>query len=152
MVIKFYSSGFDVLDNFSAHSIIVDGIRYPTVEHAYQALKCLDENGREAIKNSISPTNAKYLSNIVYAEYKDPNWDQIKLRVMAQLFNLKFDQHEDIQDALAATGSEDIQENSPYDSFWGSGADGLGANHIGKIWMKIRDEKLSLTLCGPPPL
>lgn len=143
MTIKFYFSGFDVLDNFSAHSIIVDGIRYPTVEHAYQAIKCVNKDGREAIRNAISPTNAKYLSNIVYAEYKDPNWEPNKLLIMEQLLNLKFDQHEDIQDALAATGSEDIQENSPYDSFWGRGADNLGANHIGKIWMKIREEKLS---------
>lgn len=143
MTIKFYSSGFDVLDNFSAHSITADEIRFPTVEHAYQALKCLDKAGWEAIRNAISPTNAKYLSNVVYAEYKDPDWDQIKLGVMEGLLNLKFDQHEDIQDALAATGNEDIQEDSPYDSFWGSGADGLGANHIGKIWIKIRNEKLS---------
>lgn len=143
MTIKFYFSGFDVLDNFSAHSVIVDGIRYPTVEHAYQAVKCLDKDGWEAIKNATSPTNAKYLSNTIYAKYKDPNWDKIKLGAMERLLNLKFDQHEEIQDALAGTGSEDIQENSPYDSFWGSGADGLGANHMGKIWMKIRDEKLS---------
>ena len=31
----------------------------------------------------------------------------------------------------------------PGDGFWDDGEDGTGLNHIGRIWMKIRDEILN---------
>ena len=35
-----------------------------------------------------------------------------------------------------------IVEDSPKDNFWGWGKDRTGENHLGKLWMKLRDELL----------
>lgn len=34
----------------------------------------------------------------------------------------------------------EIVEDSPIDSYWGCGADGLGKNMLGKLLMKLREE------------
>jgi ribA/ribD-fused uncharacterized protein len=139
MTIRFYISGSDVLDNFSSHMITIDGVRYPTVEHAYQTIKCTNVEGRSAIRNAISPIAAKHFANEVYKEYKNSEWDEIKLGVMRMLLEEKLAQHEDVRQALAATGLERLAEASPVDNFWGEGADGGGKNHLGKIWMELRE-------------
>ena len=38
------------------------------------------------------------------------------------------------------TGNAEIVEDSPKDNFWGRGPKWKGANHLGKLWMKIRAE------------
>ncbi len=38
------------------------------------------------------------------------------------------------------TGDRELIESSPIDSFWGWGPNKDGQNHLGKIWMKLRDE------------
>jgi len=139
MSISFYFSGFDVLDNFSAHILTIRGVRYPTVEHAYQATKCSNPQGAEEIRNAISPIEAKRLANVVWAAYKYEDWDSIKLDVMEDLLRLKLDQHADVREALILSADELIEEDSPTDYFWGKGSTGEGENNIGKLWMKIRE-------------
>ena len=39
---------------------------------------------------------------------------------------------------LLATGAEVLIEDAPDDYFWGRGADGTGANNLGKILMALR--------------
>src|SRR6266540_3663570 len=115
MPIKFYTPEFYVFNNFSAHAIEFRGKLYPTSEHAYQAAKCTDPRGQEAIRNARSPLQAKVLAKLA--------------------------QHPEAQEALRKSGHEDIVEDSPTDYFWGEGADGSGQNMLGKLWMKIREEK-----------
>jgi predicted NAD-dependent protein-ADP-ribosyltransferase YbiA (DUF1768 family) len=55
MPIKFYTPEFYVFNNFSAHAIEFRGKLYPTCEHAYQATKCTDPEGQEAIRQARSP-------------------------------------------------------------------------------------------------
>jgi ribA/ribD-fused uncharacterized protein len=50
----------------------------------------------------------------------------------------KFETHPDLREALLATGDEELVENAPDDYYWGRGADGSGANHLGKILMEVR--------------
>ena len=68
------------------------------------------------------------------------DWDEIKLKVMEELIRLKFDQHEFVRKMLLSTGDAELVEDSPKDSFWGRGPDWKGQNHLGRLWMKIRDE------------
>ena len=127
--------------NFSAHAIEYRGVLYPTAEHAYQAAKCTDAHGKQAIRNARSPILAKRLANEAYRAARDPEWDGKKLAVVEEILRAKLAQHPEAQEALRDSGDEDIVEDSPTDYFWGAGADGSGQNMFGKIWMKIRDEK-----------
>jgi N-glycosidase YbiA len=141
MAIYFYNQDYDLLNGFSANAVEVDGKLYPTVEHAYQAAKCTDLAGKEAIRQARSPLMAKQLANETYKAAKRPDWDDVKLEVMERLYRLKIAQHSEVKQALLATGDQAIHENSPVDYFWGCGKDGTGQkSHIGKLWMKIRAE------------
>jgi N-glycosidase YbiA len=140
MSINFYTPKFYVFNNFSAHAIEFRGKLYPTSEHAYQAAKCTDPQGREAIRNARSPLRAKVLANETYKAAKDPDWGSKKIVVVEEILRAKLAQHPEAQEALRESGHEDIVEDSPTDYFWGVGADGTGQNMLGKLWMKIRDE------------
>jgi N-glycosidase YbiA len=140
MPIKFYTPRFYVFNNFSAHAIEFSGKLYPTCEHAYQAAKCTDPGGQEAIRNARSPLEAKRLANETYRAARDPDWGSKKLAVVEQILRAKLAQHSEAQEALRESGNEYIVEDSPTDYFWGAGADGSGKNMLGKLWMKIRDE------------
>ncbi|GIH05715.1 hypothetical protein Rhe02_37820 [Rhizocola hellebori] len=140
MPINFYTPEFYVFNNFSAHAIEFRGVLYPTAEHAYQAAKCTDWHGKEEIRHARSPYLAKSLANEKYRAARDPDWDSKKLAVVEEILWTKLAQHPEAQEALKASGGEDIVEDSPTDYFWGAGADGTGQNMFGKIWMKIRED------------
>ncbi len=140
MAIHFYDLPFYVFNNLSAHAVEFEGKLYPTTEHAYQAVKCLSEEGKEAIRLARSPLQAKNLANITYKSARDPHWEDKKVAVMEAILRAKLAQHAEARDALARSGDEPIVENSPVDYFWGEGKDGTGQNQLGKLWMKIRSE------------
>ena len=140
VAIKFYTPKFYVFNNFSAHAIEFRGKLYPTCEHAYQATKCTDPEGQEAIRNARSPLEAKKLANETYKAARDPDWGDKKVAVVDEILRAKLAQHPEAQEALRESGDEEIVEDSPTDHFWGAGADGSGQNILGKLWMKIRDE------------
>lgn len=141
MPIRFYTPEFYVFNNFSAHAVEFQGKLYPTSEHAYQAAKCIDPGGREEIRNARSPLQAKSLANEKYRAAKDPEWGSKKVAVLEEILRAKLEQHVEAQEALRKSGHEQIVEDSPTDYYWGEGADGSGLNMLGKLWMKIRDEK-----------
>jgi ribA/ribD-fused uncharacterized protein len=140
MPIHFYTPKFYVFNNFSAHVIEFRGKLYPTCEHAYQAAKCTDPDGQEAIRNARSPLQAKALAKEAYKDAKDPDWRSKKVAVVEEILRAKLAQHPEAREALRDSGQEDIVEDSPTDYFWGEGADGTGQNVLGKLWMRIRDE------------
>lgn len=138
MPVGFYTPPFYALNNFSSHAVEIDGKLYPTAEHAYQAAKCTDDSGKEAIRKALSPMQAKALANETFRDARDSDWDKKKVKVMEQILRTKLAQHNEVLDALKRSGDEDIAENSPVDYFWGEGKDGTGQNQLGKLWMKIR--------------
>ncbi|HSX28189.1 MAG TPA: NADAR family protein [Candidatus Saccharimonadales bacterium] len=140
MPIYFYDQWYDVLNNFSANAVEIDGVLYPTSEHAYQAAKCTDPVGKHEILVAKSPLLAKEVSNQKYKSAKDPDWNTKKLSVMESILRSKLDQHQEVRNALMKSGDEEIAEDSPIDAFWGRGKDGNGENQLGKLWMKIRSE------------
>lgn len=84
MPIYFYNQWYDVLNNFSANAVEIDGILYPTSEHAYQAAKCTDPNGKEEVRMAKSPLLAKEISNRKYKLAKDPDWDAKSLQLWSR--------------------------------------------------------------------
>lgn len=145
--ILFYESEHYYLSNFSAFAIYLRRECWMTVEHAYQARKFQTGNAssaRQGIFNAKSAHDAKQIAkqNIHLAR---PDWQEIKLKVMEELLRVKFEQHDFVRRMLLKTGDANLIEDSPRDSFWGIGPMGKGENHLGRLWMKIREEKIGQT-------
>ncbi len=130
---------------YTSHAIEVDGIKYPTLEHAYQCARYTDQNIVNEIKNASSPVKAWEISakhkHLQIPEFKR---DEHKLKVMKKFIKIKATQHDDVYKALKSTGKSKIIKHivtyPPGDGFWDDGLDGKGLNHTGKIWMEVRKE------------
>ncbi|KKT14530.1 MAG: hypothetical protein UW76_C0049G0002 [Parcubacteria group bacterium GW2011_GWF2_44_8b] len=137
--IFFYGQEFYVLSNFSSFQIEWKGKLWPTSEHIYQAEKFEDENLREKIRNCRSAHTALKLAQ----SNKDNNrndWHKVNLPVMKEILHAKVAQHPYVKEKLLATGDRELIEDSWRDDFWGWGPNKDGENHLGKLWMEVRDE------------
>ena len=140
--ILFYEGKHYYLSNFSSFMVEWMGALWPTSEHAYQAAKFQDMRIRKRIRRATSAHEAKKLARRHANEIR-ADWDEIKVGVMRQILTAKLQQHTFIRDMLVGTGDAKLVENSPKDSFWGRGPDWEGENHLGRIWMELRDNLLS---------
>lgn len=130
---------------YTAHAIEVEGVVYPTVEHAYQCQRYTDQKVIEEIRAATSPVKAWEVSSkykhLQIPEFKD---DSYKLSVMKKLMRLKAEQHEDVRKALIDSSELKIVKHiltyPPGDGFWDDGKNGEGLNHMGRMWMEIRGE------------
>ena len=142
-VIGFYPREFYCLDNFSSFKVEWDGYLYASLEEAYQTAKFLKSAPEiaEKIKKSHSAHEAQ---KIAFAN-KDKvrsDWQEVKLTIMEELLRKKLQQNPYVKQKLLQTKDYIIVEDSPKDNFWGWGKDRTGENHLGKLWMKLRDELL----------
>lgn len=89
------------LSNFYPAPVTLDGVLYPTVEHAYQAAKTINREERGLILHAAGPGAAKHLGKFVTLR---PNWYEIRLVVMEDLVRQKFTNHQHLRDMLLSTG------------------------------------------------
>jgi ribA/ribD-fused uncharacterized protein len=138
--IFFFKKGepFSELSNFTASEFEADGVRWPTVEHYFQAQKFEDTNYRERIRGAHSPMDAKTLGQTRKISIR-PDWESVKEAVMKKALRLKF-QNPRLRSLLLSTKHRMLVEDSPYDRYWGAGRDGKGKNRLGVLLMEIRDE------------
>ena len=120
-----------------------DGYLYASLEEAYQTAKFLKSAPEiaEEIKKSHSAHEAQ---KIAFAN-KDKvrsDWQEVRLTIMEELLRKKLQQNPYVKQKLLQTKDYIIVEDSPKDNFWGWGKDRTGENHLGKLWMKLRDELL----------
>ncbi len=141
--IGFFPREFYCLDNYSAFKMDYDGWVYGTVEEAYQAsaFKDVAPDVVEQIRHARSPYDAKQIS-LANKERKRPDWETKKVEVMEELLREKVKQHPYVREMLLKTKDYPIAEDSPKDTYWGWGPNRDGENHMGKLWMKLRDEVL----------
>jgi ribA/ribD-fused uncharacterized protein len=124
------------LSNFWPVRVVLDGVEYPTVEHAYQAAKTLDSAERRRILAASTAGRAKKLGRRTRIR---PDWDAVKLDVMRDLLMQKFS-CDSLRSALLATGDAPLVEvNTWSDYFWGV-CNGIGENHLGKLLMQLRTQ------------
>jgi ribA/ribD-fused uncharacterized protein len=138
-MIKEFQGKYRWLSNFwpVEGGIILDGITYPTIEHAYQAAKTLDPNERRLIARCSTPGQAKRAGKSITMR---SDWHQVKLQVMEDLVRQKFTNDPELRKKLIQTKNKPIQEGNRWgDTFWGV-CRGKGHNHLGKIIMKVRSE------------
>lgn len=135
----FYEHEFYVLSNFSSFSVEWKGKRWMTSEHAYHSEKFEDPKILDELKNACSAHDAMKLAHANKDKYRK-DWDDIKLGVMKDILRAKVSQHPYIKKKLIETGTRELVEDSWRDDFWGWGPNKDGANHMGKLWMEVRDE------------
>lgn len=131
-----FSGAYAVLSNFYPSVVRLDGVEYPSVEHAYQAAKTFNLREREGIRRAPKPGTAKALGRMVRLRV---DWEDVKLKVMKDLVRQKF-QGAKAQAMLMATGDAVLIEGNYWnDTFWGI-CNGKGENHLGRILMEVRAE------------
>ena len=130
------------LDNFAPFGLTMDNEYFQTSEHAFQYLKFVDTNKEvaESIKKSFSPNDAR---NIAHENKTSrlANWSDIKYEKMEEVLKLKVEQNPIVKECLLNTKDYLIAECCiDEDTDWGIDNSNQGENHLGKTWMKIRDE------------
>lgn len=123
------------LSNFYRIPIWYEGILYPSVENAYQALKFTKEEDRKTFCG-ISSSEAKKLGKM---SVLPKNWDLIKVDLMKVLVFNKFCDN-DLKIQLLNTKNKKLKElNCWGDLFWGIDyKSGKGQNKLGNILMVVR--------------
>jgi N-glycosidase YbiA len=140
-VINFYSARdeYGCFSNFSRHPIFLDGKRWPTSEHFFQAQKFRGTAHEEAIRMAKKPMEAANLGRSRRHPLR-PDWESVKDQVMLEAVRAKFTQHDDLKAILLGTGDALLVEHTANDAYWGDGGDGSGRNRLGEILMQVRAE------------
>jgi ribA/ribD-fused uncharacterized protein len=149
MTIHFFSKSetHRELSNFAPFGIDLDGKRWPTTEHYYQAQKFADAELQRRIRQAPKPIIAKSIAD----QHRDrirPDWDAVKDEVMYRAVRRKLELHAELRALLLATGEEELVESAPNDTYWGVNRDGVGLNKLGKIIARIRAELRSGVIVG----
>lgn len=152
---------YGCFSNYWSSKIIVNGIEYQSVEHFYQSEKFIDKEYKHLVRSAKTAHQSKILAcqkivfrlndnpgvmNPIIKHHLErgvklrPNWDTINIMKVGLL--AKFKQNETFRNTLISTGSKQIVEISPFDSYWGVGKFGTGQNQLGVLLMQIRDSNL----------
>lgn len=140
-MINCFEREYAFLSNFYPSPIEYEGIKYPTVEAAFQAAKTPDMHMKVAIATAEHPGKAKRMGRKVVLR---EDWEEIKDKVMEDCLKLKFSDPI-MREKLLATGDEELEEgNWWHDNYWGScycsRCGDVGKNKLGYLLMKIRKE------------
>lgn len=137
-MIKEFQGEFRWLSNFTPCQIELDGLIFPSVEHAYMSAKSNDSSWKQFCTNPANTAGKiKKLSRDVKLI---DNWEDIKVDIMKKCLIQKFNQ-EPFKSKLRFTRREEIQEGNTWnDVFWGVDINtGKGLNTLGKLIMEIRE-------------
>ena len=130
-----FTDDYFFLSNFAFSPITYEGIKYNSVEAAFQATKTLNMNERKSF-SELSPSQAKAKGRQVELR---SDWEEIKDDIMKELIILKFVNNPEYKKKLLATGcAELIEGNTWNDTYWGVCND-MGENKLGKILMEVRN-------------
>lgn len=133
-----FSGSFRFLSNFYPCKVVYEGIEYPSSEHAYVAAKTDNQLQKLAISEIPSTSDVKRFGRQI--KLKD-NWDDIKISIMKNIVEAKFDQNPDLMKLLQETRNYELIEGNNWgDRFWGQSPLGNGRNELGKILMSVRDD------------
>ncbi len=135
-----YFSGEDKsLSNWFPCDIKIYGRSFKSSEHAYfyrmaQETKKFDL--AEDIRNAENARAAKKLGHGLSKQVGEP----AQIKFMEEILEKKKEQCERFRLDLEQTGTQDIREDTK-DATWGMGTDGRGRNLLGKMLIKLRDNK-----------
>ena len=135
-VIDSFRHKFGFLSNFFESSFWIDGERWRSVEHAYQAAKTDDPELKARIRDARTSSVAKRLGQ----SCKLPcDWDTRKVEVMRVLLRKKFENPLLREMLIATEGARLVEANTWGDVFWGI-YKGRGQNWLGRLLEEVREE------------
>ena len=135
-VINSFRGEYFFLSNFYSCKVVYENIRFPSVEHAFQAAKTLDIESRIALSCAPTAAAAKKGGRAVKLR---PDWESVKVQVMLDCLREKFKNPALRQKLIDTCDSELIEGNNHGDRFWGQ-VNGEGKNMLGKLLMQVRKE------------
>lgn len=112
-----FRSEYDFLSNFYPAPVDYEGMTYPTVEHACQAAKSLDNTVRRKIQALATLAAAKSAGKRIV---RRADWFAVNLAILEALVQQKFTRYPDLGDRLLATGERELIEGNTWnDRFFG---------------------------------
>lgn len=135
--IESFSGNYRFLSNFfrPTANVVLDGVEYSSVEHAYQAAKTTDTEARKQFQFG-TPSGAKRLGRELSLRF---DWETVKEVVMLDLLRQKFIGTDLEASLLSTEDAELIEGNYWQDIYWGV-CGGVGQNRLGVLLMQVRDE------------
>ncbi|KAE8251942.1 hypothetical protein A4X13_0g3783 [Tilletia indica] len=111
---------------------------FPNAEAAFQASKFAHNPELQSdITKTVCAKDAIEKANR-WTNHISVDWEEHRIPVMKSVQMLKYAQNIQLQARLLQTGDAHLIYKSETDSFFGSGNDGQGLNHLGRILMEIR--------------
>lgn len=141
-VITVFDGDFAFLSNFYYSPIRIGGIDFPTVEHAFQALKTYSIDEQKKIAAAPTPGEAKRMGRRVTLR---PDWEEVKEAAMLMCLREKFTIPK-LREKLLETGDTYLVEGTLWhDNEWGSChceqcVNKIGKNKLGNLLMQVRKE------------
>lgn len=136
-MINDFTGEFYFLSNFYPIIIEYEGFSYYSVEAAYQAAKTRNLLQRRPF-TEMDARKAKQKGKQLKVR---EDWTEVKLGIMRELLQLKF-QDKELQGSLVATFPHELVEgNVWYDFYWGI-CNEKGENQLGKLLMEVRDSNI----------
>ena len=144
-VIDRFTGPYAFLSNFHPCRVTFYGMTFPSVEAAFQAVKCADHRDRAQFL-AMTPEQAKRRGRQI--RMRD-DWDARKRTIMHNLLVHKFSENPDLIPKLLATGGAVLVEgNTWHDNYWGcctcSRCGGRrGRNNLGRLLMELRADYMA---------
>jgi N-glycosidase YbiA len=141
-IIEFSSKikAYGEFSNFWPAEFVLDGRKWPTVEHYFQAQKFSQASGiPELIRLAASAVVAKRMGRIRSPHFRE-DWNTARDDVMLAGLRAKFAQNAELAELLVQTGTAELKEKAYWDSYWGTGRNGQGQNRMGILLSQVRSE------------
>jgi ribA/ribD-fused uncharacterized protein len=141
-IIDRFEDEYEFLSNFHLRPVMYRSLRWPTREHAYQAMKTTIMREQERIRlEAPTPGVAKRMGQRVTLR---PNWDQRRLPFMKSILDHAFVDKSLLAQKLVNTRDAILIEGNTWgDTFWGQ-CGGEGENNLGILLMKRRQALIDL--------
>lgn len=134
-MITAFKDEYRFLSNFWPVLVTYDGLVYNSAEAAYQAQKFAPPMRRHVAAMSAWDAKRAGKQGVL-----PPDWDRNKLYIMNAIVTIKFWANPELADRLLSTGHQPLIEGNTWgDTYWGV-CNGAGANHLGLILMRVREE------------
>lgn len=134
-----FSGQYAFLSNPYAYHVSIDGITYPSAEHAFQALKSNAHHIRRQVAMMPNWRDAKAHGRVVQLR---PCWDEyLRYDEMTRVLQCKFSPYGLLAPYLAKTTGPLIEGNTWHDNTWGvcyCGRCTGGHNILGWLLMQLR--------------
>lgn len=132
-----FKGAYAFLSNDYPAEVTYEGIPYPCAASAFLASKFADAQQKKAIAQ-MAPEKVKQRYSAIPGSL---DWQMRQMTIMEEVVRLKFQQHPELKEMLAATDPYRLINGSNKDTYWGvNPITWKGENHLGLILMKIRNE------------